>query len=364
MSPYSRVIDLIHDEIVAGTFPGACLLVHQRGRKVAEHYEGTYCSSTLRDNPLGPDVRHMLYSFSKGVSATMVAIARQRKLIDYDVPLCTYIPRYRGGWKDETTIRHLLNHTAGIPGCDLKPVYTEEEWDAALQTCCEALVEWKPGSRSDYHAKSAAFLAAEAVRSRVPGRPAWETLCREWLLDPIGAETMTFRIPVQGAVAITPQPDALPRPLNPGAFAHAGHPGGGVFGHLEDMIKILQLHLNGGVWNGRVILDAGNVAEMQRVLHRTAILEAQANLRTPDYEPYGVGWRVKLSQENDGFGLGNGTAEGAFGHAGIGTVMSVAIPQKQLAIAFISTNAPASFITQTRIRNGITDLINEIAAGP
>ena len=357
---YSAVIDFIHNEIAAGSFPGACLLVHQHGRKVAEHFEGVYCSSTVRANPLDRDVTHMLYSFSKAVSATVLAIARQKKVIDYDAPLHTCIPGYRGKWKDETSIRHLLNHTAGIPNCDLKSVYTEDRWAAALQTCCEAKAEWKPGSRSEYHAKCAMFLAAEAVRSQLPGRPSWETICRDWLLDPIGAETMSFQFPTRGPVAVTPQPDDLPWAPDPSNFAHAGQPGGGIFGRLDDVIKVLQLHLNGGTWNGQVILEREQLAEMHRVRHRTEILEAHAENRTPDYEPYAVGLRIKLNQKDDGFGLGNRTLEGAFGHAGIGTVMGVGIPQKQVAIAFISTNQPATPDEVARIRNGITDLISDV----
>jgi CubicO group peptidase (beta-lactamase class C family) len=360
MSPYAPVIDFIREEIAAGSFLGACLLVHQQGQKVAEHFEGVYCSDTVRDNALGKDVSHMLYSFSKGVSATIVAIARQKGLIDYDAPLHAYIPGYRGGWKSETTIRHLLNHTAGIPNCNLNSVYTEDLWAAALQTCCEAAVEWKPGSRSEYHAKSAMFLAAEAVRSQVPGRPSWERICRDWLLDPIGAKTMTFQIPVDEPIALTPQPAELPWALTPAHFPHLGHAGGGIFGRLEDIIKVLQLHLNGGTWNGRVILEREQLEEMHRVRHKAEILEAHAQNRTPGYESYGLGWRIKLNQKNDGFGLGNRTLEGTFGHAGIWTVMGVGIPQKQRAIAFISTHPISTLLELERIRNGITDLINDV----
>jgi CubicO group peptidase (beta-lactamase class C family) len=203
------------------------------------------------------------------------------------------------------------------------------------------------------------FLAAEAVRSHLPGRPAWETICRNWLLDPIGARTMTFQAPTHGPIALTPQPDVLPWALSSLNFTHMGHPGGGIFGRLEDIIKVIQLHLNGGVWDGQVILGREQVAEMRRVRHRTEILEALAQDRTPDYEPYGVGWRIKLNQQDDGFGLGNRTLEGAFGHAGVGTVMSVGIPQKQLAIAFIITHPVATFEIQTRIRNEVTDRIND-----
>lgn len=182
----ASITDFIHNEIASGSFPGAGLLMYQHGKPMIEYYEGTYCSSAVRDIRLTNDVIHMLCSFSKGVSATDVAIACQKKLISYDVPLSTYIPGYRGAWKDETTIRHLLTHTAGIPNCALKSVYTEDLWTQTVQACCDYKVEWRPGSRSEYHPKAGMFLAAEAVRSRIEGRPSWEEICREWLLDPIG----------------------------------------------------------------------------------------------------------------------------------------------------------------------------------
>jgi CubicO group peptidase (beta-lactamase class C family) len=220
-------------------------------------------------------------------------------------------------------------------------------------------VEWRPGSRSEYHAKTGLFLAAEALRSRLPGRPSWEEICREWLLDPIGASTMTFRIPEKRPLSLTPPPEKLPWEVTPEHFPHLGHPGGGIFGRLDDMIRVLQFHLNGGSWNGRQILNREHVEEMRRVQYRKEILETRAQERTPAFEPYGVGWRIKLNQQNDGFGLGNRTPEGTFGHAGIGTVMSVAIPQKDLAIAFLCTRPVAIPADQERIRNHITDLIYE-----
>lgn len=357
----ASVVDFIHNEIVTGSFPGAGLLVFQRGKLVLEHFEGTYCSSTVRDNPMKRDVTHMLYSFSKGVSATLVAIARQKKLIDFDAPLSTYIPGYKGEWKDETTIRHLLTHTAGIPNVPLGAVYTEEAWQQAVETCCAAKVEWKPGSRSEYHARSAMFLAAEAVRSRIAGRPSWESIAREWLLDPIGATTLSFVIPTTGAVSITPQPKELPKPLTPATVGMAGQPGGGAFGKLDDMIKVLQLHLNGGTWEGKVILERESWAEMHRIPYRQQILQAQAENRKPDHEPFGLGWKLKLNQKGDGFGVGDKTPEGTFGHAGIWTLMGMGFPQKQGALAFISTNPP-TLPNLGRIRNGITDRVYDSLA--
>ena len=354
------VVDFIHDEIVAGSFPGAGLLVYQKGKLALEYFEGTYCDSATRNKVINRDVVHMLHSFSKGVSATVVTIAQQKKIIDFDAPLGTYIPSYKGHWKDETTIRHLLTHSAGIPNCELKAVDTEDDWLAAVEACCAAKVEWQPGSRSEYHARSGVFLAAEAVRSRIEGRPSWEQICREWLLDPIGAKTLSFEIQKSGAVSLTPQPETLPYSLDPTTFDKAGHPGAGAFGKLEDVIKVLQLHLNGGTWKGQVIVEPAALEEMHRVQYRNEILQAQDEGRQAIYEPFAIGWKLKINQQDDGFGVGNATPEGTFGHAGIWTLMANGIPTANIAMAFISTNPP-TLENLGRIRNGITDRLYENA---
>ena len=66
-----QVVDFIGNEIDEGIIPGAALLVTQNGEPVFEHYTGTWCSRTKRDNPVGRDTRHLFYSYSKGVSATV-----------------------------------------------------------------------------------------------------------------------------------------------------------------------------------------------------------------------------------------------------------------------------------------------------
>jgi CubicO group peptidase (beta-lactamase class C family) len=354
------VLDFIRSEIAAGNFPGSGLLVYQNGKLLMEDYQGTYCDGQTRDARMGADVVNRLFSFSKGISATIVVMAHQKGLIDYDAPLATYIPSYRGGWKDGTTIRHLLTHTAGIPNCELGTVLTEETWQRALEVCAACTVEWEPGSRSVYHARSAMFLAAEAVRSRIPGRPSWESICREWLFEPLGADSLTFALPTKGPLALTPQPKKLPTTIAQ-QKSNLGQPGSGCFGRLSDVIKVLQLHLNGGTWDGKVLINPEAWAEMHRIQYRSEILQAQTRKETAAYEPFGLGWKLKLNQTGDWFGLGNRTAEGAFGHAGIDTVIGVGIPQKNLAIAFATTGSPPKPHV-SRIRNTITDMVADLSS--
>ena len=117
---FERAAGFIERELAAGTFPGASLLVARNGDQLFERHWGTYCSTTQRDNPLDAGVHHMLYSFSKGVSATAIVLAHQRRLIDYDAPVRAYVPEYCGGFKDGTTI-------------------SPRAWAMASTTCCSVL---------------------------------------------------------------------------------------------------------------------------------------------------------------------------------------------------------------------------------
>jgi CubicO group peptidase (beta-lactamase class C family) len=100
---FQKLAGFIEAELAAGSFPGAGVMVACKGERLFARCWGTYCTGTQRANPLAADVLHRLYSFSKGISATVIVLAHQKKLIDYDAPVQAYISEYRGAWKDGTT---------------------------------------------------------------------------------------------------------------------------------------------------------------------------------------------------------------------------------------------------------------------
>ena len=89
------VVEFLESEREAGSFPGAAVLVSQRGETILEHYTGTYHNLLGEDKPYQPDVRSLLYSYSKGISATVVMTAHQEKLIDIDATVASYLPEFR-----------------------------------------------------------------------------------------------------------------------------------------------------------------------------------------------------------------------------------------------------------------------------
>jgi CubicO group peptidase (beta-lactamase class C family) len=357
---WREVTTFLEGESAAGTFPGASLIASKNGKVLVAQQYGTYCSLTRRDAPLTAKVIHPLFSYSKLVSATVIVMAHQDGLVQYDTPVKTYIPEFTGGGKDTITLRHLMTHAAGIPTAQLGAVHTEEGWRAAVNTVCGLKTEWEPGSKTQYHGLTGLFVAAEAVR-RVSENRTWEQLCRKLLFDPIGAKTLTFGLPDDDApVALTPQPKELPKSLEAG-FGFAGHPAGGCLGTVGDALKVLHLHLNKGVWRGKRLISEKALAEMHRVQYHAEIQKALAAGTRPVHETWGLGPLVRGEKAEigayDWFGFRDQTTPGVFGHAGIDTVIGVADPATGNAVFFVTTNSPATSEKTVALRNGVTNRV-------
>ncbi|MGV3722842.1 MAG: serine hydrolase domain-containing protein [Actinomycetota bacterium] len=356
--PLREVRAFLEAEQLAGVFPGMALAVSRDNRQRFESYYGTYCALGHRDAAIRAHVLHPLYSYSKLVSATVVMMAVEDRLVALDTPVKSYISEFTGGGKDAITLRHLLTHSAGIPAVPLGAARTEEQWKQAVAVACAAKTDWEPGSRTAYHALSGLFVAAECVRRKQGGKP-WDAICRERLFAPIGAHSLTFALPADDApVALTPQPKELPKTLAD-HFQYAGHPAGGCLGTAADALKVLELHLHGGVWRGKRLLKQETLAEMHRVQYQKQIDEARAAGKAPTHEPWGLGPLMRgpgpKAGGHDWFGFRDQASPGIFGHAGIDTVIGVADPVGKRALMFITTQSPPTSPKTVELRNGVVN---------
>ncbi len=356
-----RSIAFINERIAAGDAPGAVLVVSDQGRIVCRHVFGSYCGLPGRSIPLTLDVLHPTYSYGKLISSTVLQIARQEGVFEWDRPVSDYIPEFRGGGKEAIIMRHLVTHSAGIPSVPMGPVRTRDEWNAAVKAACDAATEWTPGSRCYYHALSGHLVAAEVVLRRTHA-PDWQTYCEQKLFRPIGAKSITFRVPSDATpTAITPQPKDIPSSLKD-AYGLAGHPAGGAFSTAEDAWKVLQLHLNGGIWRGKRLLQPEMLNEMHTVQYQREIDVARRQKRQPAHEPWGLGILLRGADPAGGnawFGFRDQNSPGIFGHAGINTVIGVADMNTNRALFFATTGSPATDEITIELRNGVTNRVME-----
>jgi CubicO group peptidase (beta-lactamase class C family) len=176
------------------------------------------------------------------------------------------------------------------------------------------------------------FIAAEAVR-RVSGLKPWNDICRERLFNPIGGDSLSFAL-------------SGPEPGPMDAFESKnmlGHPAGGCVGTLVDMLKVLQLHLNGGLWQGRVLIKPEAFKEMHTIQYAAEIAKDAAAGKPIRHENWGLGWLLRgpggRPPAAHWFGFGDHASAAMFGHAGIDTIMGVGDPALDAGYAFVITKS-------------------------
>jgi CubicO group peptidase (beta-lactamase class C family) len=94
-------------------------------------------------------------------------------------------PEFGAHGKDKVTVRHVLLHTAGVPG--LPPDTSAADlckWDHMCAVIAESEPWWEPGTRFGYHAKTFGFLLGEILR-RVTGDTI-SVLLRDLVTGPLG----------------------------------------------------------------------------------------------------------------------------------------------------------------------------------
>ncbi len=98
--------ELLHAE---GKFNGAILIAENQQPQLMKAYGFT---NSKEEEKLTTQSSFRLASVSKQFTAAGIMVLKEKGLLEYDEPVNTYLPDlpYK-----EATVRHLLNHTSGIP---------------------------------------------------------------------------------------------------------------------------------------------------------------------------------------------------------------------------------------------------------
>jgi CubicO group peptidase (beta-lactamase class C family) len=155
-------------------FNGHILVVHH-GRILFNNYIG-YADFNNRDT-LSEESLYQLASVSKQFTAMAIMILKERKLLDYDDKMVKYIPELSGSeyhYYDSISIRHLLNHTAGLPNYMyfVEKYLDKDEFpynDAVVRLLAEhkMFLNFRPGSRFNY--SNTGYMLLALIAERVSG---------------------------------------------------------------------------------------------------------------------------------------------------------------------------------------------------
>jgi CubicO group peptidase (beta-lactamase class C family) len=115
---------------------------------------------------LDDDALLFVFSGTKGFVAVCMLLLLERGALELDAPVSRYWP----GFHEGVLVRHVVSHTAGLPGLR-RGVHAAELLDGralAAELVAEPLF-WAPGERLAYHALTYGVFCDELIR-RVDGR--------------------------------------------------------------------------------------------------------------------------------------------------------------------------------------------------
>ncbi|WP_090420757.1 serine hydrolase domain-containing protein [Mycobacterium europaeum] len=230
--------------VMAATVTDGWAVAH-RGSLVAEEYL----------DHLRADRRHLLFSVSKSMVATVVGALHGAGSIEVDAPVTKYVPALADCGYDGATVRHLLDMRSGI-------AFSENYDDPAAEIhLLDQAMGWAPKRKADGPATVHDFLLT--LRQKSPhGGPfeyrSCETDVLGWICEVAGGRRMTDLMSELLWTRIGAQSDATigVDPAGTGFFD------GGISACLTDMIRFGSLFLRDGVsLTGRQVVPPAWIAD-------------------------------------------------------------------------------------------------------
>jgi CubicO group peptidase (beta-lactamase class C family) len=283
----ARMDQVVRAAVDSGEFSGSVLVARggevlfDRGYGLANREWGV---------PNAGDTRFRIASVTKQFTAAAVMLLSDRGQVDVNAPVKTYLPDAPAAW-DGVTVRHLLNHTSGVPNFtgfeDYAASKTRPTTPAELiARFRDRPLDFQPGERWAY--SNSGYVLLTAIIERVGGKP-YAEFVTENLFQPLGMTDSGY----DSHATVLPRRASGYSP-GPGGVVNAEYldmsvpqGAGGLYSTTRDLLKWEQ-----GLFGGRLLSAAS--------------LEA---LTTPARNDYAMGLRV-AETEGDTIISHNGGIEG------------------------------------------------------
>ncbi len=338
-----------------GIHPAVALCMRHRGEVVLDRVIGVIDPERpdSPDNRATPDTLFNLFSASKLLTAAVVHALVERGQLELDEAVAETLPAFGVGEKRDIRLRHLLQHTAGMP--DMPPDLDVEQamYDipAVVERLARMPLRTTPGRAVAYHPMSSWAVVCELVRHRT-GRDL-RALADELIVGPMGMTRFNYgveeaalpRVALHANAGVQAVPvmesvfrrtvgvstaEAI-RISNSPAFLQAILPSANVIATPRETARFMQMLLDGGVSDGKRILESKTV---HRMLSDETPRSFDGTFGLPMRYGLGVmkgGSRLSL------FGM---RTRRAFGHLGFSNVMVYAEPDRELVVVLFTTGKP------------------------
>lgn len=260
---------------------------------IADHGTPTYFKAFgFRDFagkiPMDTGAIFELASVSKQFTSMIIMMLEEKGLLKYDDSVSTYLPQlpYRG-----ITIRHLLNHTSGLP--DYQAVM-DKNWDKtkvagnddniAYLSRYRPAAHFQPGARYEY--SNTGYMLLASIAEKASGQD-FIDLCRSWIFRPLSLSKTDIRT----------KTDKLE--LTNMAWGHLFVPERNLYVHADSFPAFnYSIWLGNRKGPGRISGSASDLLRWDQALYRNNLVSKKtldeaytpAQLNNGDTHSYGFGW--------------------------------------------------------------------------
>jgi len=262
---------------------GASFAVSLNGELVVDIWGGF--SDSAKTKPWEKDTIVNVFSTTKVITALCIHLLVDKGLIDVESPVAKYWPEFAQAGKENVLVKHLMSHSAGLPGFNEKiPVKVLYDWDHIVGLLASQKPWWKPGTKIGYHMITFGYLLGELVR-RVTSKSLGEFFRDEiavplnidfhvGLLEKFDSRTSNIILPEEvfakwkivlaklffkKAIKVYSNPNLENADFNGRAWRSAEIPASNGHGNARSIAKIGSILARGGMYDKKKILSPSTI---------------------------------------------------------------------------------------------------------
>ena len=259
-----KIVALVRKANKESGFTGA-VLAAEKGKVIAAVAVGE-----VDGKPLEPTSLFEIASCTKPFTAVAVMKLVEEGKLSLDDPIAKHLPGIPEDCQ-AITVRHLLQHTSGIPGTNSQGAGTDLA--VVLPTFLEGGPRTTPGEKHEYWNQGYALLSE--VIARASGKP-YTVYCREAIFKPCKMESTRFtgeKAPSKVRVAIGQSTRGAPRSALEHPYGEYGFQYRGMGGIVTSLVDLWRF--DRGLKTGK-LLKPESIEEMTK----------------PGLDDYALGWRI------------------------------------------------------------------------
>ncbi len=347
LDTYQELDNFMSQMMTEWKIPGAAIAIVKDGQVL--YTKGYGIKNIQTKEPVTEKTLFGIASCSKSFTSACLAILADEGKLDWNKPVKEYMPDFQ--LYDEyatrtVTARELVSHRTGLPRHDLL-------WSGSGLNRKQLFEKLKylPPSKpvfAQYQYNNLMYMAAGVLIERLSGKT-WEEFMKEKIVTPLNMNhtVLTYPEMLKTSDFASSYVERAAQLVEAGYFSNvdAIGPAGAIKSNMVDMAHWLQLQLNNGKFENKVVVSEKNLRENHTP--QTAVFPAEAKYPELGFATYGMGWtlntyRGHLRRQH------NGSIEGYRSQMTI-------FPNDKLGI-FITTNTgTAEYYFVNTITNYIVD---------